>query len=334
MTEAAVIALLVLTIKGAVPLVFAALGELVVEKAGVLNLGVEGMMLVGAVSGFIGAHASGSLAVGVLVAIVATVLVSLIFGFLTLSLLANQVATGLALTIFGIGLSAFVGKPYESVALTGMTPVEIPLLSDIPIVGPLFFAHDPLLYLAIVAFVGVSWFLYRTRKGLILRSVGEAPEAAHALGYPVIRIRYLAVMFGAGMAGLGGAYLSLVLSPQWQENMTAQRGWIALALVVFATWRPARVMLGAWLFGALTILNFYTQSQGGAFLTYLFDLLPFSSTWLAFYAQAGGITLSSHWLATVPYLSTILVLVLISNDATKIRLHAPASLGKPFRAGG
>ncbi len=306
MSEAEIINLIVLTFKSAVPLIFAALGELVVEKSGVLNLGVEGMMLIGAVAGFIGAVTTGSIFVGMLMAMAAAVLVSLIFAVLTLSLLANQVATGLALTIFGIGLSAFIGKPFLGNTIEGLQPWAIPLLSDIPILGPLLFNHDPMLYLAVAAFFGVSWFLYRSRGGLILRSIGESHEAAHALGYPVIRIRYLAVMFGAAMGGLGGAYLSLVLTPQWQEDMTAQRGWIALALVVFATWRPSRVMIGAWLFGALTIVNFYAQSQGVSF--------------------------SSHLLATLPYFATIIVLVLISWDAAKIRLHAPAALGKPFHA--
>ncbi len=308
MTEEQIIKLIVLTLQSAVPLIFAALGELVTEKSGVLNLGVEGIMLIGAVAGFIGAVTTGSIFVGMIAAIAAAVLVSLIFAFLTLSLMANQVATGLALTIFGIGLSAYIGKPFLGNTIEGLQPWAIPLLSDIPILGPLLFNHDAMLYLAVAAFFGVSWFLYRSRGGLILRSVGESHEAAHALGYSVIRIRYLAVMFGAGMGGLGGAYLSLVLTPQWQEDMTAQRGWIALALVVFATWRPSRVMIGAWLFGALTIVNFYAQSQGVSF--------------------------SSHLLATLPYFATIIVLVLISWDGAKIRLHAPAALGKPFHAAG
>ena len=304
MAEAQILALIILTLKGAVPLIFAALGELVVEKSGVLNLGVEGMMLIGAVSGFIGAVTTGSLLVGVIAGMVAAVLVALIFGVLTLTLMANQVATGLALTIFGIGLSAFIGKPYESRTLEGMKDVAIPLLSDIPLLGPLFFDRDPLFYLSLIMFGVVSWFLFRSRAGLVLRAVGESHDSAHGLGYHVISIRYLAVIFGAAMAGLGGAYLSLVLTPQWQENMTAQRGWIALALVVFATWRPVRVLIGAWLFGGLTILNFAAQGE--------------------------GIDIPSEFLAIVPYVATILVLVLISRDATKIRLNAPASLGKPF----
>lgn len=304
MVEAEILALLILTLKGAVPLIFAALGELVVEKSGVLNLGIEGMMLMGAVFGFIGAVSTGSLFIGVLAGTAAAIVVSLIFGFLTLSLMANQVATGLALTIFGIGLSAFIGKPFESATLIGIQDFAIPGLSAIPFIGPLLFARDPMFYLSLAMFAAVTWFLYRSRAGLILRAVGESHESAHGLGYPVVRIRYLAVMFGAGMAGLGGAYLSLVLTPQWQEDMTAQRGWIALALVVFATWRPERVLIGAWLFGGLTILNFAAQGR--------------------------GISIPSEFLAIIPYIATILVLVLISRDATKIRLNAPASLGKAF----
>lgn len=299
-----IIAILVGTIRAGTPLVFAALGELITEKSGVLNLGIEGMMLAGAVAGFIGTVVTGSLLVGFIVAMLAGMLVSLVFGVLTLSLMANQVATGLALTIFGIGLSAFVGLSYVGTPIKGLQAMEIPLLSEIPLIGPLFFAHDPLVYLSIIAFAGVSWFLYRSRAGLVLRAVGESHDAAHALGYSVIGIRYLAVMFGGAMSGLGGAYLSLVYTPQWVENMSAGRGWIALALVVFATWRPVRVLLGAWIFGGITIIGLHVQ--------------------------AVGFEVSSHFLAALPYLATIVVLVIISRDATKIRLNAPASLGKSF----
>jgi len=298
------IAILIGTIRAGTPLVFAALGELITEKAGVLNLGIEGMMLVGAVVGFIATVITGSPYLGFLAAIVGGTMVSLIFGVLTLSLMTNQVATGLALTIFGIGLSAFVGLAYIGTPIEGLKPIPIPVLSDIPIVGPVLFNHDILIYASVLLFAAVSWFLYRTRAGLVLRAVGESHEAAHALGYKVIRLRYLAVMFGGATSGLAGAYLSLVYTPQWAENMTAGRGWIALALVVFATWRPARVLAGAYLFGFITILGLHVQAQGS--------------------------DISSHLLATLPYLATVLVLVLISRDATKIRLNAPASLGKPF----
>ncbi len=301
------VAILVTTVRAGTPLVFAALGELVTERSGVLNLGLEGMMLIGAVAGFIATVLSGSLLVGILAAMLAGVIVSLLFGFLTLTLLANQVATGLALTIFGIGLSAFVGLDFIGTPIKGLRSLAIPGLSDIPVLGPLVFAQDPLVYLSLLLLAAVSWFLFRSRAGLVLRAVGESHEAAHAIGYPVVRIRYLAVMFGGAMSGLAGAYLSLVYTPQWSENMAAGRGWIALALVVFATWRPGRVLLGAYLFGGITIMGFHIQ--------------------------AAGFEVSSHLLATLPYLATVLVLVLISRDATRIRLNAPAALGKPFHPG-
>ncbi|MEE8246459.1 MAG: ABC transporter permease, partial [Alphaproteobacteria bacterium] len=251
---------LVATVRAGTPLVFAALGELVTEKSGVLNLGIEGMMLIGAVAGFIATVLTGSPALGVLAAIVAAMAISAVFGFLTLTLMANQVATGLALTIFGIGLSAFVGLAYIGTPIQGMQQLSLPWLGEIPVIGPLLFGQDPLVYLSLVMLALVTWFLYRSRPGLVLRAVGESHDAAHAIGYSVLGIRYLAVMFGGGMAGLGGAYLSLVYTPQWAESMTAGRGWIALALVVFATWRPARVLLGAYLFGGLTIIGFYIQA--------------------------------------------------------------------------
>ena len=298
------IAIIVQTLMAGTPLVFAALGELITEKSGVLNLGVEGMMLNGAVCGFAVAATSGSLWLGVAVAVLAGAAASLLFGVLALTFQANQVAAGLALTIFGIGLSAFIGLDYTSVALTGIQPLHIAGLSEIPIIGPLLFSLDPLLYLSFVLFGLVSWFLYRTKAGLLLRGIGEAPESAHAIGYPVIKIRYLAVLFGGAMAGLGGGYLALVYTPLWVEGMTAGRGWIALALVVFSTWRPARVMLGAYLFGGVTIAQFHVQGL--------------------------GVDIPSQFLATLPYLATIIVLVLISRDINTIRLNAPASLGKPY----
>lgn len=295
------IAILVATVGAGTPLVFAALGELISEKSGVLNLGVEGMMLVGAVSGFIAAAETDSVLIAVAAAILAGAAMSLIFGVLTLTFQANQVATGLALTIFGVGVSAYVGLDYTSVALAGVPEIHIPLLSDAPIVGPLLFSFDPLVYLSIAMLLAVAWFLYRSRAGLILRGTGESPESAHAIGYPVIRIRYLAVLFGGAMAGLGGVYLSVAYTPVWVEAMTAGRGWIALALVVFATWRPARVLIGAYLFGGVTILQFHVQGI--------------------------GVDIASQWLSMLPYLATIAVLVVISRDVAKIRLNAPASLG-------
>ena len=278
------------TLGAGTPLVFAALGELVTEKSGVLNLGVEGMMVMGAVCGFVVAAQSGSLWLGVLAALVAGAAMAGLFALLTLTFQANQVAAGLALTIFGLGASAYIGLDYTSVALTGMQPV--------------MFSLDPLVYLSFLLSACVSWFLYRTRAGLVLRGVGEAPASAHAIGYPVIRIRYLAVIFGGAMAGLGGAYLALVYTPLWVEGMAAGRGWISLALVVFATWRPLRVLFGAYLFGGITIVQFHIQ--------------------------AIGVDLPSQLLSMLPYLATIVVLVLISRDLKTIRLHAPASLGMSY----
>jgi len=298
------LAILVATIRAGTPLVFAAIGELVTEKAGVLNLGIEGMMLIGAVTGFIATVVTGNPYLGILAAVIAGMATSLIFGMLTLSLMTNQVATGLALTIFGVGLSAFVGLGFIGTPIDGLDPIAIPLLSDIPVLGPLLFNHDIMIYGSIVLFLVVSWFLFKTRAGLILRAVGESHDAAHAIGYSVLKIRYLAVMFGGASSGLAGAYLSLVYTPQWAENMTAGRGWIALALVVFATWRPGRVLVGAYLFGGITIMGLHIQAM--------------------------GFNVSSHLLAALPYLATIAVLVLISRDATKIRLNAPAALGRPF----
>lgn len=299
-----VVAIVLATLGAGTPLVFAALGELVTEKSGVLNLGVEGMMVMGAVCGFVVAAESGSLWLGVLAALLAGTAMAGLFAVLTLSFQANQVAAGLAITIFGVGASAYLGVDYTSVALSGMQALHIPWLSDVPLLGPLLFSLDALMVLSFALFGGVSWFLFRTRFGLVLRGVGEAPASAHAIGYPVIRIRYLAVLFGGAMAGLGGAYLALVYTPLWVEGMTAGRGWISLALVVFATWRPARVMLGAYLFGGITILQFHVQAL--------------------------GVDLPSQLLSMLPYLATIVVLVLISRDIRTIRLNAPASLGMSY----
>src|SRR5438874_3270146 len=259
-----IVPILAAAIGAGTPLVFAALGELVVERSGVLNLGVEGMMLVGAIAGFATGAVTGNLWLGALAGMAAGALMSLIFAVLTLNLMANQVASGLALTLFGVGLSAFVGKPFESASLLKEGPFDVPLLSQIPLLGPIFFRQHVLVYVSWLLFAGVSWFLYRGRAGLVLRSIGESPESAHAIGYPVIRIRYFATVFGGAMAGLGGAHLSEFYAPMWAEGMVAGRGWIALALVVFATWRPARVMVGAYLFGGVTIAQFFAQGSGVA----------------------------------------------------------------------
>ena len=298
--------LLVSVITAATPLLLAALGELVTERAGVLNLGVEGMMLVGAISAFAAMTLTGSPALAVLAGAAAGAATAGLFGVLTLTLASNQVATGLALTLFGLGLSALMGANFVGHPIAPLAKLAIPGVSDLPVVGPLLFGHDALVYLSVAMTAGVAWFLHRTRAGLILRGVGEADGSAHSIGYDVLRIRYLAVLFGGAMAGLGGAYLSLAYTPMWVEGMTAGRGWIALALVVFAGWRPWRVLAGAYLFGGVTVLQLYAQGSG-------LTLVP------------------TQFLAMLPYLATILVLVLMSSGAARRRLAAPACLGKPFR---
>lgn len=293
-------------IVAATPLAFAAIGELVVEKAGVLNLGVEGMMIIGAIAGFATTVETGSFALGILAALIAGAVMASLFAFLTQVLLSNQVATGLALTLFGLGVAALWGQSYSGKSAPDFPKVDIPLLSDIPLLGPLLFNHDILIYASIALVIAVAWFLNRTRGGLIIRAIGENHDAAHAIGYPVVLYRSLAILFGGACAGLGGAYLSIVQTPLWAENMTAGRGWIALALVVFAAWRPGRALLGAYLFGGITILQLHSQGF--------------------------GIEIEAQILSMLPYLGTILVLVLISADKSRIKLNAPASLGKPFYA--
>jgi simple sugar transport system permease protein len=290
----------------ATPLLIAALGELVVERSGVLNLGVEGMMVIGAVVGFAVSLSSGSPWLGVLAAIIAGALFSLPFAFLTLSLVTNQVATGLALTLAGLGLSGLIGELFVGQAGVRLPSLYIPVLTDLPVVGRLLFGQDPIFYISLLLVATVSWFLFKTRAGLTLRSVGDNHTSAHALGIPVIKVRYLAVMFGGACAGLAGAHLSLVYTPQWVENMTAGRGWIALALVVFASWRPWRVVGGAYLFGAVTIGQLH--------------------------AQALGLGIPSQLLSALPYLATIIVLVLISGNRRMTMMNTPASLGRPFVA--
>jgi simple sugar transport system permease protein len=295
--------LLVLTLAAGTPLVYAALGELVTEKSGVLNLGVEGMMLVGAVVAFAVAAATGNPWVGIVAGVGAGAALSMVFAILTLSLMANQVATGLALSLFGIGLSAFVGLDYVSVVIDGIKPLRIQALTGLPVVGKVLFGHNPLVYLSLLLFAGIHWFLYRTRAGLVLRAVGESPQSAHAIGYPVVRIRYAAVFFGGACSGLAGAYLAVAYTPLWVEGMTAGRGWIALALVVFASWRPGRLVIGAYLFGAVTILQLH--------------------------AQGWGVGVPSQLMSALPYLATVIVLVLISR-ARSGGSTAPAALGTVF----
>jgi simple sugar transport system permease protein len=297
-------AILFSVMTAATPLVLAAIGELVVERSGVLNLGVEGMMIMGAVVAFAAAQLSGSAFVGALCGLLAGAAFSLLFGFLTLTLVANQVATGLALTILGLGLSGMLGDSFIGVPGVRLPVLDIPVLTDLPFVGRLLFGQDLIFYLSVAAVIGVNWYLFRTRGGLRLRAIGDNHASAHALGISVIRVRYLAVMFGGACAGLAGAHLSLVYTPQWVENMSAGRGWIALALVVFASWRPWRLLAGAYLFGAVSI--------GGL------------------HAQAFGVAIPSQFMTMLPYLATIVVLVVISMDRRLTLLNRPASLGKPF----
>jgi len=295
-------------VTAATPLVFAAVGEVVVEKAGVLNLGVEGMMIIGAIAAFATAVSTGSEVLAVAAGAGAGVLIAFIFGVLTVYLQSNQVATGLALTIFGIGLSALIGHSYVGKTFGGLAKLDIPGLSDIPVLGPVLFGHDALVYLSVVSVAVVAWVLTRTRTGLLIRAVGENHDAAHSIGYSVTLIRMGAILFGGAMAGIGGAYLSVAYTPLWVENMTAGRGWIALALVVFASWKPWRAFFGAYLFGGITIIQLYAQGM--------------------------GVEVSAQFLSMLPYLATILVLVIISRDSARARLDAPACLGKNFHASG
>ncbi|MGH8800606.1 MAG: ABC transporter permease, partial [Casimicrobiaceae bacterium] len=272
------VTLVALTLAAGTVLVFAALGELVAERSGVLNLGVEGMMLVGAVAAFIVADTTHQAWVGVLAGTAAGAALSLVFAVLTLSLMANQVASGLALSLFGIGLSAFVGLDYVGHVVDAIPPLAIPGLSDLPLFGKLLFAHSPFVYLSLVLFALVQWFLFGTRAGLILRAIGESPQSAHAIGHRVIAVRYAAVLFGGACAGLAGAYMVLAYAPMWSEGMTAGRGWIALALVVFASWRPWRVLAGAYLFGAVTLVQFQAQAMGVAVPSQFLAMLPYAAT--------------------------------------------------------
>lgn len=308
MDSAILVSILLSIVSASTPLLLAATGELVTERSGLLNLGVEGMMLVGAVVGFAVTYTTGSAMLGVVAAALGGAAMALVFSFLTLTLLANQVATGLALTIFGIGLAAMLGAGFVGHPVPKLPALHISGLSELPVVGPLLFGQDALVYFSFLALFGTNWFLFHTHAGLVLRAVGDSHDAAHAIGYPVIRIRYAAALFGGAMSGLAGAYLSLSYTPMWAEDMTAGRGWIALALVVFATWRPGRLLLGAYLFGGITILQFHVQTL--------------------------GIGVPAQLVSMLPYLATIVVLCIISTDRGRIRLNAPASLGRPFHAAG
>lgn len=296
-------AIILSVLAASTPLLIAATGELVTERSGVLNLGVEGMMIVGAACGFAGAWLTGSILVGALFGIVAGTLMSLVFALMTLGLAVNQVATGLALTILGIGLSGLIGAGFVGERITPAARLTIPGLTDIPMIGRVLFGEDAFVYFSIALISGIWWFLYRTRGGLILRACGDNHVSAHALGYPVLRIRTLAVMFGGACAGLAGAYLPLAYTPFFIPGMTAGRGWIALALVVFSSWRPGRLVVGAYLFGAVSILQLH--------------------------AQGWGVGIPSQFMSALPYLATVIVLVLLSRARTG-GSTAPAALGTVF----
>ena len=293
------------TVRTGTPLILIALGELVVEKSGILNLGQEGMVLMGAVCGFMAAIITGNAGMGVMFSIIAGMAMSFLFAFLSITLVTNQVATGLALTIFAAGLSAFLGAGYVGQAIEGIQQISIPFLSDIPVIGKVLFSHDPLVYLTWIIFGLIYWVFKSTRLGLIIRSVGENPEAANAIGINVSRVRYMTVLFGGAMAGLAGGYLSLAYTPLWSEGMSAGRGWIALALVVFASWKVERVLLGAYLFGMASILHLVLQGLG-------FEASP-------------------NLLAMLPYVATIFVLMLLGSNAIKAKLNTPMALGQPYR---
>ncbi|MGY8524904.1 ABC transporter permease [Paracidovorax citrulli] len=298
--------LLASAINAGTPLLLAALGLLINERAGVLNLGAEGMMLVAAVFGFMVGYQTQSPLLGFFAGAFAGMAMATLFSWLALVLATNQVATGLALSIFGTGLSAFMGQRFVGFAMPAQAS-GIPGLSQIPVLGPALFQHHWMVYASVLLCVAIMWFLFRSRAGLVLRAVGESPESAHALGYPVRMIRFGALLFGGACCGVAGAYLSLVYTPMWVENLVSGRGWIALALTTFATWRPGRVLVGAWLFGGVTILQFYLQGI--------------------------GVSVPSQILSMLPYAATIVVLALISRNPAWIRLNMPASLGRPFRPG-
>ena len=299
--------LIAATLASGTPLALAGLGLLINEKAGVLNLGAEGMMLVAAIAGFATAFTTGSDTAAFIAGAAAGGLLAAAFGYLVIWLNTNQYATGLAISLFGYGFSAFVGVGYVGQKLSERTPFEIPGLSQIPFIGPALFRHHPMVYITIGLIAATVWFLYRSRAGLVLRAVGESPESAHALGYKVRWIRLLAVVAGGALCGVAGAFLSVVYAPLWVEGLVAGRGWIALALTTFATWRPVRVLLGAYLFGGVTMAQFALQGA--------------------------GVNFSSQLLAMLPYIATIVVLAIISRNPTWIRINMPASLGKPFHPG-
>ena len=295
------------TLSAGTVLAIASLGLLINEKAGIVNLGAEGMMLCAAIAAYATVVHTGSDLLGFVAGAGAGALLALIFGALVIGLNTNQYATGLALSLFGVGFSAFVGTGYVQASLPERISYEVPYLTDLPVVGLALFRQHPMVYLVIGFTLALIWFLERSRAGLVLRAVGESPQSAHALGYPVRRIRLAAVVCGGALCGLAGAYISVIYTPLWVEGMIAGKGWIALALTTFATWRPARILLGAYLFGGVTMLQFHLQ--------------------------ATGLEVPSQFLSMLPYVATIVVLALISRNPQWIRVNMPASLGKPFYPG-
>ncbi|MBT5894272.1 MAG: ABC transporter permease [Rhodospirillaceae bacterium] len=297
-------AVILTIITASTPLLLAAIGELVTERSGVLNLGVEGMMIMGAVCGFATAYTSGSAMLGVAAGLLAGVVMSMLFAFLTQTLMTSQVATGLSLTLLGLGLSGLIGEAFTGLPGVKLTVLDIPFLSDIPFIGPILFGHDILVYASLAIPLGVAYVLFRTRLGLIITAVGGNHHSAHALGYNVIRVRYGCIAFGGACSGLAGAYLSLAYTPQWIENMSSGRGWIALALVVFSTWLPKRLMIGAYLFGTVWIMGLYVQAL--------------------------GVAIPAQLLSSLPYLVTIVALIIISGNKTLTKVNTPACIGQPF----
>ncbi len=297
-------AVILTIITASTPLLLAAMGELVTERSGVLNLGVEGMMIMGAVCGFAAAYTSGSALLGVGAGLAGGVFMSLLFAFLTQTLMASQVATGLSLTLLGLGLSGLIGEGFTGLPGVKLTAIDIPLLTDLPFVGPILFGQDILVYFSLILVAAVGYVLFRTRTGLIISAVGGNHHSAHALGYNVIKVRYACIAFGGACSGLAGAYLSLAYTPQWIENMSSGRGWIALALVVFSTWLPKRVLIGAYLFGTVWIMGLYVQAL--------------------------GVPIPAQLLSSLPYLVTIVALIVISGNKTLTKVNTPACIGQPF----
>lgn len=292
------------TMSAATVFMLAALGELVAEKSGMLNLGVEGMMAVAAAVAFVTTYETGSHVLGFAAGGLAGIAVSLVFAVVSITFLANQVAAGLAIGILGLGVSALIGRSYESLTVASAPDIDIPGLSAIPVLGPILFQHDLVVYLTLALALAIGFCLTRTKLGLIIRATGENPQAAQSIGYPVLAIRYGCVAFGGLLAGFAGAYASTIYTPLWADGMIAGRGWIAVALVVFGTWRTGRIVFGAYLFGMVS----------------LGELL----------AQSLGVSVPSQVLSSMPYVVTIIVLAIISSDAARMRLHSPFSLGEPY----